>query len=298
MSRDKAPKTATIYDFSHPGHKLNKQWPILDLVNARIAADFAVALSKQLQITLDGKGLRTIKTKYSECVANMGRTCIVYELTMHPIQGNVWFCMDISILATIVDAYFGGNAEVIPEDEPRELSRTELRVAGHIIKALVASVTSGWSMAMPVKVTSLGVIDVERLSNTPMDQVMVNGEMTLQLGITELPCQIIYPFETLKPFESKLRQEVVSPSPQDMQFSEAMQGELMNCEIDIRGVLSEMPITLRNLLELKSGDFIPLRDVQTVSFKTQSMPLFDARVGSTNGRVSASVSRWHLPVKN
>jgi len=72
----------------------------------------------------------------------------------------------------------------------------------------------------------------------------------------------------------------------------------MNCEIDIRGVLSEMPITLRKLLELKSGDFIPLRDVQTVSFKTQSMPLFDARVGSTNGRVSASVSRWHLPVKN
>ena len=69
----------------------------------------------------------------------------------------------------------------------------------------------------------------------------------------------------------------------------------MQCELDIRGVLSETRITLGKLLELKAGDFIPLRDVQTVSFKTQQMPLFDARVGNSNGRVSVSLSRWHLP---
>lgn len=298
MSREATPKTATIYDFAHPGHKLNTQWPILDLVSGRIAADFAGALSRQLQITLDGNALSTRRTKYSDCVENLGRTCIVYELTMNPVQGTVWFCMDTSVLATIVDAYFGGDAVLTPEEEPRELSRTEQRVANHVINALVASVTSGWSIAMPVKVTSLGIIDVARLTNAPMDSIMVDSQMNLVLGAIELPCQLIYPFESLKPFESKLRKEVASPSSQDLQFSQAMQGELMNCEIDIRGVLSEMPITLRKLLELKSGDFIPLRDVQTVSFKTQGMPLFDARVGSTNGRVSASVSRWHLPVKN
>lgn len=298
MSREAKPKTATIYDFAHPGHKLNTQWPILDLVSGRIAADFADAVSRQLQITLAGVSLNTNRTKHSDCVAELGSTCIVYELTVSPLQGTVWFCMDTSVLATIVDAYFGGDALLTPEEEPRALSRTELRVANHVINALVSSVTTGWSIAMPVKVASLGIIDVARLSNAPMDQVMVNSEMNLMLGALPLPCKLVYPFESLKPYESKLRQEVASPSSQDLQFSQAMQGELMNCEIDIRGVLSEMPITLRKLLELKSGDFIPLRDVQTVSFKTQSMPLFDARIGSSNGRVSASVSRWHLPVKN
>lgn len=298
MSRDTPPKTATIYDFAHPGHKLKSQWPILDLLSNRIAVDFAEALSNQLQVGFEGSSSETNRSKYSECVERMGSTCIVYELTMSPIQGTVWFCMDTSVLATIVDAYFGGNAILVPEEEPRDLSRTELRVANHVINALLSAITSGWAIAMPVKVASLGIIDTKRLKNAPMDQVMVNSNINLILGNVTLPCQIIYPFESLKPFESKLRKEVAGPSTQDLQFSQAMQGELMNCEIDIRGVLSEMPITLRKLLELKSGDFIPLRDVQTVSFKTQSMPLFDARIGRTNGRVSASLSRWHLPVNN
>ncbi|MFK8077140.1 MAG: FliM/FliN family flagellar motor switch protein [Granulosicoccus sp.] len=298
MTRDSTTKTATIYDFTQPSHKLNAQWPILDLLSSRIAVDFAKALSSKLQISLNGTASGTTRSKYSECVASMGNTCIVYELTMSPIQGTVWFCMDTSVLTTIVDAYFGGNANLVPEDEPRELSRTEIRVADHVVNALVTGVNQGWSIAMPVKAASLGVIDVERLKNAPMDQLMVNSEINLILGTLSLPFQLVYPFESLKPFTSKLRKEAVGPSNRDAQFSHAMQGELMNCEIDIRGVLSEMPITLRKLLELKSGDFIPLRDVQTVSFKTQGMPLFDARIGSTNGRVSASVSRWHLPVKN
>lgn len=285
----------TTYDFAHPGHKLNKQWPVLDLVNARVAAAFGTALTEKLQIALPGFALQTTRSKYADCLNAMGRGCMVHELSISPLQGVIWFCMDTSVVSALVGRYFGGPTVVEPMEHPRELSRTELRVMRHVIDAILEGITSGWSMVTPVNATLIRPIDMDRLVNAAIEQVMVSCEMKLQIDDVELPCQLVYPFESLKPFSQRLEHEALQTSPQDVEFSKALQKELMRCELDIRGVLSETSITLGTLLELKEGDFIPLRDVQTVSFKTQQMPLFDARVGKSNGRVSASLSRWHLP---
>lgn len=293
MEQDK--QSATVYDFVHPGHKLNRQWPVLDLVNTRVATAFGSALSERLQIPLQGQALQTTRGKYIDSVEAMGKTCVVHELSLNPLHGVVWFCIDTSMVSALVDSYFGGKATVTPLEEPRELSRTELRVVQHVIAALLEGITSGWSMILPLNAAMIRPIDVNRLSNAALEQVMVTSDMKLQLGDLELPCQLVYPFEMLKPLSAQLEHVTTKASTQDVEFSKALQEELMNCELDIRGVLSETNITLGKLLELKAGDFIPLRDVRNVSFKTQQMPLFDARVGNSNGRVSASLSRWHLP---
>lgn len=286
---------ATVYDFVHPGYKLNRQWPVLELVNTRIATAFGTALSERLQITLHGHSLHTTRGTYRDSVKVMGETCVVHELSLSPLQGVVWFCMDTSIVSALVDSYFGGKAAVTPVEKPRELSRTERRVMQHVIDALLAALTSGWSMILPLNTALIRPIDVSRLGNNALEQVMVTSSLKLQLNDLELPCQLVYPFEMLKPLGHQLEHETPRATAQDVEFSKALQAELMNCELDIRGVLSETNITLGKLLELKAGDFIPLRDVQNVSFKTQQIPLFDARVGNCNGRVSASVSRWYLP---
>lgn len=293
MEQDK--QTATAYDFVHPGHKLNKQWPVLDLVNARVATALGSALSDCLQISLIGHSLQTTRSKYMDSVRAIGPTGIVHEISLSPLQGIVWFSMDTSVVSALVDSYFGGVAALTPLEKPRDLTRTEKRVVQHVINAVLLALTDGWSMVMKLNASMIRPIDVSRLNNAAQEQVMVTSELKLQLGELELPCQLVYPFETLKPFSEQLEHESTTTSTQDLAFSEALQTELMQCELDIRGVLSETRITLGKLLELKAGDFIPLRDVQTVSFKTQQMPLFDARVGNSNGRVSASLSRWHLP---
>lgn len=299
MNEEKNPKSATIYDFANPSHKLNTGWPILDVINGQVATEFGSLLAHKLQVAIQCQRLSTQSTRYSDCVKGLGSTCVVFELSLEPLKGSVWFCLDISVIATIVDAYFGGEAVLIPVEEPRDLSRTEQRVVHHVIDALMSSLATCWSLVMPLKVSSIGSIDIGRLTSSSSDQIMVVSELLLLVDSTELACQIVYPYESLEPFEAKLKQEEAAVvAPQDQQFNTDMQVQLMHCEIDIRGVLSEMPITLGKLLELKSGDFIPLRDVQTVSFKTQNIPLFDASVGNSNGRVSASVSRWHLPVQN
>ena len=287
---------ATAYDFVHPGHKLNSQWPVLDLICQRIATEIGALLTDRLQVSMRGSAQPTIKGKYSQSLLALGTTGTVHELSVAPLPGGVWFCMDISVISAIVNSYFGGSAELTPIEEPRELSRTEKRVMQHVLDAVIASLDSGWSSVLTMNAALVRQRDIDRLANSASEKVMVTSNILLRVGEIDLPCQLVYPYETLNPVNEQLQKEKTAPVRQDEQFSNAMQRELLNCELEIRGVLAESHITLGTLLELKAGDFIALRDVQTVSFKTQNMPLFDARVGNSNGRVSASVSRWRLPV--
>ncbi len=297
MENDK--REAVAYDFVHPGHKLNSQWPVLDLISERIANELGAALTERLQIPIRGSAQVTTRSKYSQCVLTLGKTGTVHEISLLPLTGEAWFCMDISVVSSIVNSYFGGTAELVPVEQPRKLSRTESRVLQHITEATVRAITAGWSTISSVNTLLVGQVDVERLANVAQEQIMVTSSMTLSVGDVDLPCQVVYPYEMLSPISSQLQKEKTTPVvKQDEQFGRAMQRELLNCELEIRGVLAESHITLGKLLELKSGDFIALRDVQTVSFLTQNMPLFDARVGNSKGKVSASVSRWHLPVSS
>jgi len=293
---EKTKAAATAYDFVHPGHKLNTQWPVLDLISQRVADELAISLSERLQVKMRGGAAPTTRGKYAQYLQLVGKTGTVHELSVSPLSGGVFFCMDTSVVSAIVNCYFGGSAELTPLDVPRRLSRTESRVMQHVVEAVASSLSSGWSMLMPIDANVVKVVDIERLANASLEQVMVTSEINLSVGEIELPCQIVYPFETLNPINAQLQTEKGNQPQHDEQFSNSMKRELLNCELEIRGVLAESHITLGTLLELKAGDFIALRDVQTVSFKTQNMPLFEARVGNSNGRVSASVSRWHLPV--
>lgn len=291
-------REAVAYDFVYPGHKLNTQWPVLDMISQHVANELGVMLSTRLQVGIKGNAIQTTLDKYSQCVEQLGQTATVHEISLPPLTGSIWFCMDISVISAVVNSYFGGNAELTPVETPRGLSRTETRVMQHVVEAVLTALDKGWSMLMATTPALVKQLEVERLANAELEQVMVKSEMILEVSGVELPCQILYPYETLKPLDNQLKKEKSAVARPDEQFSKDMQRELLNCELEIRGVLAESNITLGTLLELKAGDFIALRDVQTVSFMTQNMPLFDASVGNSNGRVSASVSRWHLPVSS
>lgn len=293
---DNQASSTTVYDFQNPGHKLNTNWPVLELVGNGIASSFASGLSDVLQLPFQGEAQGIRRLAYQDCLSSLGNTCVIQETSMSPLPGKAWFCMDTSVISAIVESYFGGDGQVAELSTPRALSHTELRVLKHILGAVVVAIDSGWAIVKPVQTAVVRQVPIKRLINTARQPIMVVNDMSLKHGNAELPYQLIYPYDMLEPLGAQLEAELEEVVTQDSLFSTGLRRELMLCELEIRGVLAESQITLGKLLELKPGDFIPLRDLQNVSFKSNNMPLFDAHVGSSNGRVSASLSRWHLPV--
>ena len=291
---ENAAREASPYDFVHPDHKLDPRWPMLDLVNGTIAQQFARTLSERLQFSVKGMSQPATHSRYSEFVESLEPSTLVHEIALDPLPGVLWVCIDASLVFALVDAYFGGSGKLVTQEKVRIMSPTERRVLSHVLESLNIGLEDGWKQIASLKPSLVQFVTNERLGRASRGQIVVCTDLQMSWGNAEAPVRLAYPWSMLDPIGAKLERDERMVPAEDRAFSNGLGQELLHCELDVQGVLGETRVTLAQLLAMKPGDFIPLRDVQTVCFKTADQPLFDARVGVSNGRVSASLSHWHL----
>ena len=174
-------------------------------------------------------------------------------------------------------------------------SATERRALEHVRDAVLASLRESWSEIARLAPAFERATTPERLARGGYGDIVVDCPFTLLIGGCPVGCRLVYPVAVLEPFAERLVEEDHTHPLHDAGFREALGLGLMDCELELRGVLGETRVSLAELMALKPGDFIPLDDVGNVTFRTRRTPLFDARVGHRNGRISASLTDWHLP---
>lgn len=281
------------YDFVHPEHQLRTQWPVLRQIHERMEALLTREIAERLQTAVKNAEATVAASKFEQFVAELEVSMIIQEISLSPLPGSAWFCLDTSVLVALVDLYFGGVGEVQPLENARALTPTEDRVLNHVTEAMIVSMREAWSSVHPLKPVANGRVEVEKLSQYRQSMVVIDATHGFAMPVSTGSCRIVYPYTVLEPLGDTLVSPIQKKTRPDDRFSHAMRRELMSCDVELRGVLAEARIDVKRLLALKSGDFIPLRDVETVSFRAQQVPLFEARVGKSNGRVSASFSSWH-----
>jgi len=314
---------AVVYDFVHPDHRLGTEWPVLEQVHQRVVDALARRLRERFRVSLRGQPGAIRRFRFDEFAAGVDASSLVNEIGLGPEPGVVLFCIDGTLVPSLVDSWFGGTPvarggrgamdaaasdSLAEPTEPTEdtgrravvpvaslSSATERRAFGHVLDAVAAAVAEGWA-----DITELGprpgrATTSERLGRGGYGDVVVDCPLQLSFGEVTVDARLVYPVALLEPFAARLAEEDHRHPVRDPHFHESLGAGLMDCELEIRGVLAETRITIAQLLAMKAGDFIPLKDMQNVTFRTRHTPLFDARVGKTNGRVSASLSRWHLP---
>ena len=329
-------RSATVYDFVHPGHRLNTEWPVLGQLHQRLVEGFSRRLAERFRMRLEAYAEPTRRMRYEDFVADVPAGTVINEIALAAEPGVLLFCLEAATVPALVDGWFGGtpiyrgespalakealegeDAEasgdgegasddgegesIEPSAEERSppplviSSATERRALGHVLDAVTAAIGESWADITELAPSVGRATTRERLARGGYGDVVIDCGLQIRLGQEIMSARLVYPVALLEPFAAKLAREDHTHPVEDDRFRQSLGAGLMDCEIEVRGVLAESRITLRDLMAMKPGDFIPLKDMQNVSFRTDNTPLFDARVGNTNGRVSASLSRWHLP---
>lgn len=292
---DSESNNAETYDFVHPEHKVKSDWPVLNLIAKKIATEFEASLTKQFQFPIAVSSEAAQIAKYQETFADLSDAKILYEVSLPPMSGSAWLCVDRALVYTLAETFFGGKGESKETVQNPVLSHTEKRLCQFFINCLQESLPLAWNMILELNKPTIELISRDRLSHSSDDQVIAMCNYEVIISANNFNIQLIYSHGMLEPHQKKLQKMKQHSTTITNGFSGALKAELMNCEIDMHAVLAETKISLSEFLELKSGDFIPLREIETVSFKSNSKPLFDAKVGHSNGQVSASLSRWCVP---
>ncbi|MBI5366411.1 MAG: FliM/FliN family flagellar motor switch protein [Planctomycetes bacterium] len=250
-------QAAVPYDFRHPQRLSKDRVHALEIIHQIFARNAGAALTGQflahIELRLDAVNQLT----FSEFLLSLPTpTCCV--LLQRPGQpGTVILEVNPTIAFPVIVLLLGRGRSPSPLPE-RSLTETEWSVLRTLIDPLVAELRTAWSTIKP---TALEVVSQEStpqlLSVYPPNEPVVLLGFTLAVGEHSGPLNLCLPHAVIEPFLAELaeRGSVGTPRREVREAATiSMRQALLRVPVVAAGVLAEMTLTLRDILDMERDD--------------------------------------------
>jgi flagellar motor switch protein FliM len=118
---------------------------------------------------------------------------------------------------------------------------------------------------------------------TPSEVVVISSfHVELEGGSGEM--HVTLPYSMIEPIRDVLDSGVQSDvSDRDERWINSLREEMKGAPVVIDSTLAETELTVRELLDLQTGDVIPLELPDLVVARVEGVPVFRGRLGSSRG---------------
>ncbi|GAV19411.1 flagellar motor switch protein FliM [Mariprofundus micogutta] len=207
-------------------------------------------------------------------------------------NGKMMITCDTAMIVAFVDAMLGGEGE--SSDTPQSLSPVEMRLSHRIAVKLANSLSTVWA---PVHELDFQVIklddDPQFLAVTSAYEtcfsayfeVKISDNLTSKFGIH-------YPQPFLEPMLETLRVTVSDePTETDTEWADALMDSISHTPTNIRFQLDSCQVDIGTFLNLKPGDFLPMkiRQNELCTIWIEDICMFEAKPGDQNGMLAAEI---------
>jgi flagellar motor switch protein FliM len=285
------PGAVASYDLAGTQRITRGRLPALETIHDTFARSFRIALfnllQREPQVTFEG--VRSQKS--GDYLAAVRSPASLTVSRLKPLPGNALFVFDPKLVFLMVDAYFGGQADA-PAERPvdRGLTPTEVRFVQMVLRQVAADLAQAWTPVAQVEVEL-----VKHESNplfasvcAPTDTMLVN-RFNVELPSGGGYLDLAMPAAMIEPLREVLTAGIVATTGANEAWVPTLVSHLNETTLELRGVLSEVPITLGELVRLKPGDVIPIDPPSDVQLCAGECPLFLGRFGLSRGRNALKV---------
>jgi len=293
---EKAIREVTVYDFKRPERVSKDQMRALQGIHEGFARNFGASLSGFLRTIAEVRIADTEQLTYSEFIHSLPNPTCFNLIAVEALEGSL--CLEISplIIFPIVDRLLGGSS-VDPFIPQRALTAIEQRLVGRIIGRALKLLADAWS--------SLGISEfslTETESNPHLAQVVAPNEVVvvvtfeIKLGGRVGTMSLCLPFATIEPVLDKLAtQSWLSHKRKDSGVDQTASvcQSLKGAAVNIRAILAETRISVRELMDLELGDIIQTEKPANTEavVQVEGRNKFAGRLGQFRGNRSIRISR-------
>jgi flagellar motor switch protein FliM len=212
-------------------------------------------------------------------------------IKVEPLKGTGMIMMDPRLVFIIVDNFFGGNGSIPARMEGRDLTQTELRVIEKVVKICFVELAKAWQPILDVQFSLYSHEVNPHLANIvgPSEVVVVSSfQIDLEGGGGEI--HVVLPYSMIEPIRPILDAGVQSDmSDTDDRWSILLKEELMHAKVELTGLFAEKTLKVSDLINLKSGDIVPIRMPDQVTLMADDMPILRGQYGEHGGKVSIKI---------
>lgn len=267
--------------------------PTLEIINERFARQFRIGLYNFLRRTAEVSVGPVRVSKYSEFIRNLVVPTNLNLVQMKPLRGTALIVMDPTLVFLMVDNLFGGDGRFHTRIEGRDFTQTEQRIIQRILEIIFETYSKSWEPVYPIKFEYMRSEMNTQFANiaTP-NEVVVSTTFSIELGPVGGQLHICTPYSMIEPIRDLLTSSLQGEALEtDRRWVRLMRQQIQSAEVQLAATLGTTTLTLREILEMKVGDVIPINVPPLVEAKVDGVPVMECSYGTLNGQYALRVEK-------
>jgi flagellar motor switch protein FliM len=262
----------------------------LQHLSARLAKSLKPVFEGMLRKEMRAWAEPLVVQRYSDYKTERGASIAAWQgLAITPGKNRAFLVMDGKFVMEMLDCFFGGDGD---SAVPGEFTPAAETLVARVGQALVAPLDSAWE---PVAKLAFRVATDGNIALPPAleaDEPIVVTRFGVAHGEHKpVFVDILYPVAALKPHTASLTAKVHGAAAEvEPEWRSGLTRVVMGVGLQVRSVLAEPVIPLGRLLELKTGDVIPIEFGAEVPVMVAKRRLGTGTVGTANGRAAVRLS--------
>jgi len=287
-----APGEARSFNFATQDRIARGRLPTLEMINERFARLFRIGLFNMLRRSPELSVVGIEMAKFSEYTHSLLVPTSLNLVRVKPLRGTALFIFEPRLVYSVVENFFGGDGKVHTRIEGREFTPTEMRVVQLLLKQAFHDLQEAWSPVMDLDFEYLNSEVNPHFANivSPSEIVVVSRfKIELEGGGGDL--HITFPYSMIEPIRDQLDTGLQSDRVEkDERWSQNLREQLQDAEVEIGSQLASLTVSVRELMQLKPGDVLPLKLPKTVELCVEDMPVFKGTFGTSQGKNAVRIT--------
>lgn len=282
------------YDLTSQEHVVRQRMPTLDMINETFARSVHNNLFNLLRRNAEVSVTGTKIGKFSEYKNSLYLPTSLNLFKLRPLRGTAVLAMDAGLVFRMVDNFFGGSGRQV-KIESRDFTPTEQRVVQMVLNQAYTDLVTAWQGIYKVELEPQRSVSNPELVNilSPGELIMITVFSVNFEGGGGGEIQLALPYKMIEPIRELLEVGLrVDPDDVDESWGKAIREDIMDASVEFSCQMFEQGITLRDVVDLEAGDVIPVDMPDTVVLKANGVPMFNTRIGVSNGNLALKIDSF------
>jgi flagellar motor switch protein FliM len=284
---------ARSYNLATQERIVRGRMPTLEIINDRFARLLRVGLYNFLRRGVEISVGAIKVSKYSEFIRNLVVPTNLNLVQFKPLRGTALMIFNPDLVFLIVDNLFGGDGRFHTRVEGRDFTQTEHRIIQRILNIVFEAYSKSWEPIYPIEFEFMRSEMNTQFANiaTP-NEVVIALTFTIELGQVSGEMHFCLPYSMIEPIKDLLTSSLQAENLEvDKRWTRLMRQQIQMAEVEIVADLGTAKISLRDIVNMKVGDVIPLEIPQTVEAKVDGVPVMECAYGKFNGQYTLRVEK-------
>ncbi len=278
------------YDLTSQDRIVRGRMPTLELINERFARHTRVSLFNMLrrsaEVSIGGVQVQ----KFGEYIQTLYVPTSLNMVRVQPLRGMALFVLEAKLVFKLVDNFFGGDGHHA-KIEGREFTPTELRVVQMLLEQAFKDLEEAWKPLFEMKFDCVGSEVNPAMANivSPSEAVIVSSfHIELDGGGGDM--HITMPYSMIEPVKDILDSGMTGDVHEvDERWIKALRRDILRASIDLECTVVEKQMSLRDIIDLKQGDVIPVDIPEALTLRANGVPIYKTRMGTSRGNLGLEI---------